>query len=98
MEMSAYCKAYAVEELRAFPRWTENLANPDHDPKAEERESGSPPADYYFLHDNFVVTDGIFRDENVIFSEVSPEWKLFCAEVLKFQAPEPDPLAAGSQG
>ena len=31
---------------------------------------------------NFTVTDGIFIDENIIFSDVTPEWIEFCRNVL----------------
>jgi len=43
---------------------------------------------YYFLHDNFVVTMGIYQDENVVFDEVTAEWKEYCQASLKFVIPE----------
>jgi hypothetical protein len=39
-------------------------------------------ANYVYLHTNFTVTDGIFVDENIIFSDVTPEWIEFCRDVL----------------
>jgi hypothetical protein len=30
---------------------------------------------------NFTVTDGIFVDENIIFSDVTPEWIEFCEKL-----------------
>jgi hypothetical protein len=43
--------------------------------------------DYLYLQENFVVTDGIFIDENIVFDDVTPEWLEFCKETLKFEIP-----------
>ena len=55
------------------------------------KENDSPrqltDADFLYLQENFVVTDGIFIDENVIFDNVTPEWIDFCKRVLKFEVP-----------
>lgn len=40
--------------------------------------------DYVYVQRNFTVTDGIFIDENIIFSNVTPEWIEFCRNVLGF--------------
>ena len=45
-------------------------------------------ADFLYLQENFIVTDGIFIDENVIFDNVTPEWIDFCVNVLKFEVPK----------
>jgi hypothetical protein len=55
-----------------------------------------------FVQENFVVTDGIFLDENIIFDDVTPEWKTFCETTLDFSVPNyelapPDP-AGTEQG
>jgi hypothetical protein len=34
--------------------------------------------------ENFVVTDGIFIDEHIIFDKVTDEWKEFCKGTLMF--------------
>ena len=34
--------------------------------------------DYVYVQRNFTVTDGIFIDENIIFSDVTPEWIEYC--------------------
>jgi len=39
-------------------------------------------ADYVYLHTDFTVTDGIFIDENIIFTAVTPEWIEFCRTFL----------------
>ncbi len=43
--------------------------------------------DILYLHDNYVVTDGIFKDENVVFDEVNEDWKAFCTKDLEFKIP-----------
>ena len=83
-EMGKYCKAYMIPSFREFPGWTENS-------ESARAENGSPrqltDGDFLYLQENFVVTDGIFIDENVIFSNVTPEWIDFCKNVLKFEVP-----------
>jgi hypothetical protein len=94
--MGAYCKAYQLHQLRAFPGWRENAAAArpgDHD------ASGAPrvltDGDVVYLQENHVVTDGIFKDENVLFDAVDDAWKDFCRETLGFAIPE-DVLRASS--
>ena len=70
--MGSYCKAYPVQRLRAYPAWRENA------------ESARNESDYLYLQDNYVVTDGIFVDEHVIFDQVTDEWKTYCTDTLQF--------------
>lgn len=98
--MSEYCKAYKISKLRQFPGWAgqaENLPeSPIHDSGDTEASSQKPGGDdYLFLHDSYVVTDGIFEDKNVVFDKLSPEWKKFCAEKLNFEIPSYQRLQAG---
>jgi hypothetical protein len=83
-KMGRYCKAYMVPSFREFSGWTENSEN-------ARKENGSPrqltEGDFLYLQENFVVTDGIFMDENVIFDNITPEWIDFCKNVLKFEIP-----------
>jgi hypothetical protein len=90
--MGRYCKAYAVEQLRKFAGWRERL---DALAPIENEEDGTEQArtiladdDYLFLQETFVVTDGIFQDEHVVFDEVTPEWKAFCTGDLAFEIPD----------
>lgn len=90
--LGKYCKAYPVRMLREFDGWTEDLENLR---KESQPEGGTEPRprnalkddDYLYLQENYVVTDGIFIDENIIFGNVTPEWKGFCTQVLKFEVP-----------
>jgi hypothetical protein len=91
--MGRYCKAYPIQKFRGFGEWTENLENlsaerKDVTPRHDQMRFGLSDDDYLFLQENFVVTDGIFLDENIIFDSVTPGWKQFCREILKFELPE----------
>ena len=41
----------------------------------------------FYLQENYVVTEGIYIDENIIFEHVTQEWKDFCTKKLKFEIP-----------
>ena len=66
-------------------------------PQSGAREEETPPQaetqrtlaaeDHLYLQENFVVTDGIFIDENIIFDDVTPEWIDFCKDTLGFEVP-----------
>lgn len=90
-EMGRYCKAYAVEQLRQFSQWREQTENirlqpSDENENAPEKRSLTPDS-FLYLQENYVVTDGIFKDENIIFDDVTPAWKEFCYTVLEFEIP-----------
>ena len=83
--LGTYCKAYMVPRFREFTGWTESAEN-----ARKENDSPRPltDTDFLYLQENFVVTDGIFIDENVIFNNVTPEWIHFCQNVLEFEVPK----------
>jgi hypothetical protein len=90
--MGRYCKAYGVEQLKQFAGWQPRL---DALAPLENEEDGSEQPrttladdDYLFLQENYVVTDGIFLDEFVVFDQVTPEWKAFCTGTLAFEIPD----------
>jgi hypothetical protein len=82
--MGNYCKAYMVPRFREFSGWAEI-------PENARKENGAPrqltDSDFLYLQENFIVTDGVFMDENVIFDKVTPEWIDFCKNSLKFEIP-----------
>jgi len=89
--MGKYCKAYSLEKLRQFSQWTENLENTrkskqEVDGKVEVKRVLTDD-DFLYLQENYVVTDSIFKDENIIFDNVNPEWKEFCHNTLTFEIP-----------
>ncbi len=91
--MSGYCKAYYVKQFREFDGWVEAAENLDTTDTDRGPRTALADDDYLFLHDTFVVTDGIFMDENVIFEDVSPAWKEFCTDRLAFSVPDVLPSA-----
>ena len=89
-KMGSYCKAYPVEMFRAFSGWEENHQNlrkekKEVDGKEVEEQRELSENDHFYLQENFVVTDGIFIDENIIFDNITPEWEAYCKDNLKFQ-------------
>jgi hypothetical protein len=91
--MGKYCKAYSIKKLREFSGWTEKAENARKekqkgaDGKEVEVTRAVTNDDYLYLQENYVVTDDIFKDENIIFDQVTPEWIAYCHEVLKFEIP-----------
>ncbi|CAG0937558.1 hypothetical protein TFLX_06499 [Thermoflexales bacterium] len=96
--MGKYCKAYSIEKLREFSGWTEKAENArrekqkDADGKETEVTRTLTTADYLYVQENYVVTDGIFKDENIIFDEVTPGWIEYCQHTLKFEIPVYEPV------
>jgi hypothetical protein len=92
--MGNYCKAYLVKDLRAFGDWREDLsalrpAEEGGDDRATiDRVRDSLGDDeVLYLQEDLVVTDGIFKDEHIVFASASEEWRRFCAEQLEFSIP-----------
>ena len=91
-KMGKYCKAYPIERFREFSAWGENLENLRREKSEVNGKEVEAPRtlreqDYLFLQETFVVTDGVFMDENIIFNNISPEWIAFCKETLEFEVP-----------
>lgn len=80
-KIGTYCKAYPTEDLRRFKGWQELSS------LALQRSKSVTPA-FYYLHDNFIVTEGIYIDEKIVFDDVTEEWKTFCKDRLGFNPPE----------
>jgi hypothetical protein len=90
--MGRYCKAYPVDQLRKFKGWREKLDDlaplENEEDGSEQPRSSLADDDYLFLQENYVVTDGIFLDQHVVFDGVTPEWQEFCTRELGFQVPD----------
>ena len=93
-ETRPYCKAYYLRDLRKFSDWTEEAP-------ASEAESGngSPARDedddaeltdesIVYVHQDFTVTRSMWHGEDVIFDDVTAEWRRFCERELEFAIPE----------
>ena len=90
--LGKHCKAYPLKLFRQFPNWNENLKNSrktrkEIDGEIVEIERELDDDEYLYLQENFTVTDGIFVDENIIFSDVTPAWIDYCRNVLKVPFP-----------
>lgn len=90
--MGRYCKAYPIKRLREFSQWTERTENTrreknEVDGKEVEVNRELSDDDFLYLQENYAVTDGIFIDENIIFNNITPEWKDFCDRILGFEIP-----------
>ena len=90
--MGKYCKACLIKNLRQFKQWNENLENireekQEIDGKEVEIKRVLADDDFLYLQENYLVTDGIYKDENIIFDNVTPEWKEFCQNDLQFEIP-----------
>ncbi len=93
--MGKYCKAYPIIKFREYPAWTEKAENARK--KEIDGEKTDEPRDltddtHLYLQENYVVTDGIFKDENIIFDDVTPEWIEYCDNVLEFEIPVYEPI------
>lgn len=52
--------------------------------------------DHLYLQENFVVTDGIFINDYIVFDDVTPEWLDFCKNTLKFEVPSYETVPANA--
>ena len=91
--MGRYCKAYHAGRFREYSDWTENRENVRKrkevvDNNEIEVDRDLDDMDVLYLQENYVVTDGIYLDENVLFDAVTPEWQKYCHDVLQFEIPE----------
>ncbi len=95
-EMGKYCKAYLAKDFGQFSGWSPNLANLRQEQDDEGQESAKRTElkddDILYLQENYVVTDGIFKDENIIFDDITDEWKKFCEGTLEFEIPVYEPI------
>jgi len=97
-EMGSYCKAYLAKQFRAFDGWKEDASDlrketQEVDGKeVEVQREAIDDDDILYLQETYVVTDGIFKDENVVFDDVTDAWKTFCHETLEFEIPQYEPL------
>ena len=92
-KMGRYCKAYPITQLREFSGWAENSQNTRKEKRQIDGAEIEAPREltdehHLYLQENLTVTDGIFLDENIIFDDVTPEWKEFTANPLKFEVPD----------
>ena len=91
--MGKYCKAYPLGRMREFSGWSEKAENArqekvEIDGKEVEQVRELTDDAIVYLQENYVVTDGIFKDEHVLFDDVTPGWTEYCQQTLGFKIPE----------
>ncbi len=97
-EMGKYCKAYYAKDFRALEGWEENLDNlrpetqEEHGKEVEVPRTELKDDDILYLQENYFVTDGIFKDESIIFDKVTDLWKELCQSELGFEIPVYEPI------
>ena len=92
-EARPYCKAFPLRDMRQFEEWSEGKTNWTDASGGEDadRDANVPELSddaIVFLHHDLTVTQSMFRDEDVIMNQVTPQWKAFCADVLGFSVPD----------
>ncbi len=90
--MGKYCKAYPLAKMRQFGGWSEKAENArkekvERDGKEVEEIRKLTDDAIVYLQESYVVTDGIFKDENILFDNVTPAWIEYCQKTLKFEIP-----------
>lgn len=88
-EMGRYCRAYPASAFKRFEDWDpdlDNLRQPE--PGAGAQRTVLKDDDILYLQEDLIVTDGIFRDEHVIFAGGDDAWRTFCEDTLECGIPE----------
>jgi len=86
-----YAAGYTLGELRRYPAWDEKkLAGGGEATAASngEQTPGLTDDDVVFLHQDYKVTKSIWPDEDVIFDQVTEQWKDYCHGQLQFAVPD----------
>jgi|ERR1051326_2942185 hypothetical protein len=95
-KMGNYCKAYPITRFQEYPDWPASLSTEPAPAAGDGSAANEDPLaihpDYLFLQENYTVTKGVFLDEALVFDQVTPAWKEFCVNVLKFELPTYDEL------
>ncbi|MGA9771713.1 MAG: ankyrin repeat domain-containing protein [Blastocatellia bacterium] len=99
-----YCKAYHLSDLRRFSAFTESKINWTKKEEKVDQNNGNggqsefSDDDIVFIHQDFTVTRSMWENEDVIFNQVSPEWRDFCARDLGFKVPDDLDLIVSAKG
>jgi ankyrin repeat protein len=91
-----YCAAFPLEQLRGFPGWNSTLKDGLPSPHTAAADADRAEDQIVFLHHDYTVTKSIWRNEQVIYDQVTPAWIDFCSDVLGFRTPSDIDLISGS--
>lgn len=70
-----YCTAYHLGDLRRYSEWT-----------SESQEMKDE--DVVFVHQDYTVTKSMWAGEDVVFNNVTDQWRQFCSSELSFAVPD----------
>jgi hypothetical protein len=79
-ELSFYCKAYRLADLKRFREFNDELL-------VDRSANGLKDDDIVFVHPNFCVTHSVFLPRRIE-RMPSAEWIEFCKHDLQFRVPE----------
>ena len=91
-----YCKAYQLDDLRRFSGWPAGAGGGGGAGTQGNGAGASAAEEIVYLHQDFTVTQSIWHGEDVVFDAVTPQWKAFCSDVLKFAPPDDLDLIASA--
>ncbi len=97
-EMGKYCKAVPREAVPRVPGLERERGQRPEGEEGSGRQGGREVErqlnddSILYLQENYIVTDGIFKDQNIIFDNVTDEWKQFCHSTLAFEIPVYEPI------
>lgn len=80
--MPRYCKAYKLEDLRKFPKWSEAAKPAEKDLKDD---------DLVYVKEGLSVTTDCLdldNDDAIIYADINAEWEAFCKSDLGFEVPD----------
>ncbi len=77
--MPTYQRAYLLERLRRFPRWSDE-ATASTDALSDDT--------IVFVREDRSVSLGCLDGDEILFSSEEPDWADFCATALGFEIPD----------
>jgi len=89
-----YCKAYHLRDLHKFSGWTDSKINwkedkdTDEGDKTEGGDKEFSDDNVVFIHQDFTVTQSMYHNENVIYNNITSEWRQFLEDDIQFKVPD----------
>ena len=85
-----YCTAYHLGDLRRYSAWNEKKPESGGESKTGENGQDQELNDdaVVFLHQDYTVTKSMWAGEDVVFDNVTEQWKQFCTTELRFAVPD----------
>lgn len=84
-ETLPYCRAYYLRDLATFPDFPVEAARQAVKQASQDADEEEP---VLYLHHDLTVTASMWHQEDVVYDEVTPEWRAFCEDQLGFEIPQ----------